>query len=141
MKRLREIAFVVLAAGVSLVSIGCAQPRANVQRFGSVIGIKKESIPEYKRLHAAAWPGVLKMIRECNIRNYSIYLAEVEPGKYYLFSYFEYVGTDFQADMARMKADKTTQEWWKHTDPLQSPIALRKQGEWWMGMEEVFHAD
>lgn len=124
-----------------VITSGCVNSGKKVQRFGSVIGIKKEAIPEYKRLHADCWPGVLKMIRECNIRNYSIYLAEVEKDTFYLFSYFEYVGDDMDKDMAKMKADPTTQKWWTHTDPLQSPIPTRKEGEWWHTMEEVFHTD
>ena len=119
---------------------GCGETQ-EVQRYGSVIGIKKESIAEYKRLHADTWPGVLRMIEQGNIRNYSIYLGEVEPGKYYLFSYFEYVGDDFEADMAKMAADETTKKWWKHTDPLQIPVTTRKKGEWWHNMEEIFHTD
>ena len=107
-----------------------------MQRYGSVIKVRPEKEEEYRRLHAAPWPGVLAMIRECNIRNYSIYLKDG-----YLFSYFEYVGTDFAADMARMAKDPTTREWWTHTDPCQEPLESRKPGEWWAAMEEVFHSD
>lgn len=112
-----------------------------IQRYGRVIGIEKKDIPEYKRLHTDVWPGVLKMIKECNIRNYSIYLAELEKDKFYLFSYFEYVGDDFDADMAKMAEDETTKRWWKHTDPMQKPIPTCKKGQWWTEIEEVFHTD
>jgi len=112
-----------------------------VQRHASVIGIEKNNIPRYKELHADAWPGVLEKIKECNICNYSIYLAEVEEDKYYLFSYFEYVGDNFEADMAEMPEDETTKSWWKETDPLQNPIPTRKEGEWWAELEEVFHTE
>jgi L-rhamnose mutarotase len=118
---------------------GCAQQR--VKRYGHVIGLRPEKIEEYKRLHADVWPGVLKMITECNISNYSIYLGELEEGKYYLFSYFEYTGDDFKADMAKMAADPTTKKWWTFCEPCQAPIPTRKEGEWWAGMEEVFHCD
>jgi L-rhamnose mutarotase len=107
-----------------------------MQRYGSVIKVKPEKLEEYKQLHAAAWPDVLKMIAACNIRNYSIYLKDG-----FLFSYFEYVGTDFAADMAKMAADPVTQAWWKLTDPCQEPLPTRKEGEWWASMEEVFHTD
>jgi L-rhamnose mutarotase len=116
---------------------GCAQQK--MQRYGSVIGLKSEKIEEYKRLHADVWPDVLKMIKQCNIRNYSIYIGELENDKYYLFSYFEYTGDDFKADMAKMAADPTTQKWWSFCEPCQSPIPTRKEGEWWANMEEVFH--
>lgn len=106
-----------------------------------VIGLKSEKVEEYKRLHAAVWPDVLKMISACNIRNYSIYLRCLPDGHHYLFSYFEYTGSDFAADTARMAADPTTQEWWKVCMPYQEPLTDRAEGEWWAGMEEVFHLD
>ena len=109
-----------------------------MQRMGQVIGLNAEKIAEYKRLHAAVWPDVLKMITACNIRNYSIFLKEPEN---LLFAYFEYHGTDFAADMAKMAEDKTTQEWWAVCMPCQKPFETRKEGEWWAGMEEVFHHD
>ena len=101
-----------------------------------VIGVRPEKLEEYKRLHAAAWPGVLKKIKECHIENYSIYYKDG-----YLFSYYEYTGTDYEADMAKMAADPETQRWWKETDPCQQPLETRAEGEWWANMEEVFHAD
>jgi L-rhamnose mutarotase len=107
-----------------------------MQRYGSVIKLKPEKLEEYRELHANAWPEVLKMIRACNIRNYSIYYKDG-----FLFSYFEYHGEDFAADMQRMAADPVTQEWWKLTDPCQEPLETRKPGEWWAGMEEFFHTD
>jgi L-rhamnose mutarotase len=110
-------------------------------RYGTVIGVKDEELDEYKKLHAAVWPDVLKMISDCNIRNYSIYLRKMPDGKHYLFSYFEYVGSDFEGDMAKMAADATTQKWWDVCMPCQEPLADRAEGEWWAEMEEVFHYD
>ncbi|WP_183561011.1 L-rhamnose mutarotase [Mucilaginibacter sp. SP1R1] len=110
-----------------------------VQRFGMVTGLKPEKMAYYKKLHAAVWPGVLKKIKECNIRNYSIYVQKID-GKYFLFSYFEYTGQNFDQDMAKMAGDTTTQRWWKETNPAQIPLpeaAARKQI--WQNMEEVFH--
>jgi L-rhamnose mutarotase len=109
-----------------------------MQRMGQVIGLNAEKIADYKRLHAAVWPDVLKTITACNIKNYSIFLKEPEN---LLFAYFEYHGTDFAADMAKMADDKTTQEWWAVCMPCQAPLATRAEGEWWAGMEEVFHHD
>ena len=105
-------------------------------RYGMVIGLKPEAEEKYKEYHAGAWPGVLATISACNIRNYSIYLHN-----HTLFGYFEYHGSDYAADMAKMAADKSTQEWWAIMTPLQSPLPDRKPGEWWTPMEEVFHVD
>ena len=122
-----------------LIMTGCATAPENPQRYGMVIGLKPEKIVYYKELHANTWPGVLEQITACNIQDYSIYLIELEPGKHYLFSYFEYVGDDFDADMAKMAEDAETQRWWKETNPCQFPIITAKEGEWWASMEEVFH--
>ncbi len=107
-----------------------------MERHGSVIRLRPEKEEEYRRLHADTWPGVLAMIHACHIRNYSIFLKDG-----FLFSYFEYLGSDFAADMARMAADPTTREWWKLTDPCQEPLETRKPGEWWASMVEVFHCE
>ena len=112
-----------------------------MKRYGSVIGVKPEKLAEYKKLHAAVWPDALKRIQQCHIQNYSIYLRQLDDGRSYLFSYFEYTGEDFLADMARMAADPVTQQWWSLCEPCQQPLDGRAPGEWWAGMEEVFHMD
>ena len=111
-----------------------------MKRYGSVIGLRRAKLREYKRLHAAVWPDVLRMIRQCHIRNYSIYLRKI-AGRYFLFSYFEYTGKHFEADMARMAADPVTQQWWALCKPCQVPLRDRRRGEWWSAMDEVFHVD
>ena len=107
-----------------------------MKRYGQVLRLKPEKIAEYKDYHARVWPEVLAMIRACNIRNYSIFLKDG-----FLFAYFEYIGSDFAADMARMAADTRTQEWWAIMMPMQEPLETRAEGEWWARMEEVFHTD
>jgi len=112
-----------------------------MKRYGMVIGVRPEKVEEYTKLHAAVWPDVLKMIKMCNIRNYSIYLRKLDDGRHYLFSYFEYTGSDFAADMAKMTADPVTQRWWAYCKPCQQPVANRGPEEWWASMDEVFHQD
>ena len=107
-----------------------------VKRFGQLIGLRPEVKEDYIKYHANVWPEVLQTIHDCNIRNYSIFLKDDT-----LFAYFEYVGDDFQADMAKMAADPKTQEWWTIMDPMQKPIPTRAPGEWWAQMQEVFHTD
>ena len=141
MKRMGTAVMVAMAMALGLTAAGCVPRTPRAARYGSVIGIKPENIEEYKKLHAAVWPEILGKLRDVNIRNYSIYLAEVEKGEWYLFSYFEYTGDDFKSDMKKMADDPNTQRWWKHTDPLQVAVETRKEGEWWHGIEEVFHMD
>jgi L-rhamnose mutarotase len=141
----------MIAQSVSLVSIfalaaavlgRAAEPKNHAPtRYASVIGLRAEKLDEYKRLHAAVWPEVAKAVRGANLRNYSIYLRRLPDGNNYLFSYFEYVGGDFPADMKRLAANADVKRWWTFTDPCQQPLADRKSGEWWAAMEEVFHQD
>lgn len=107
-------------------------------RYGAVIGLREEHKARYVELHAVVWPKVLETISACNIRNYTIFLKEPEN---LMFAYFEYHGTDYAGDMARMAADPVTQEWWALCMPCQAPLDTRKDGEWWAEMRDVFHHD
>ena len=109
-----------------------------MKRMCRVIGVKPEIVSEYKRIHAAVWPEILKAIAGSNVKNYSIFLREPEN---LLISYWEYHGTDFASDMAAMAADPKTQEWWKLCSPMQRPLEARQPDEWWAMMETVFHHD
>ncbi len=121
------------------VSCQTKKPNENsekVQRFGWVIKVKPEKLEEYKELHANPWSEVNAKLKEVNIQNYSIYYRDG-----LLFSYLEYTGNDFDADMKLMAADSLTNEWWKLTDPCQEPIDSAEEGVWWADMEEVYHLD
>ena len=109
-----------------------------MKRYGALVRLRPEAIAEYKRLHAAVWPAVLARLAASHVRNYSIFLREPEN---LLFGYFEYHGSDYAADMARMAADPVTQDWWAVTMPMQNPLETRAEGEWWAPMEDVFHLD
>lgn len=107
-----------------------------MKRFGQTIQLKPVGAEEYIRQHAAVWPPVLQMIKQCNIQNYSIYIRELT-----LFAYFEYTGNDFNADMEKMAADADTQRWWDVVKPLMQPLENRLPGEFWSDMEEIFHLE
>ncbi len=121
------------------VSCQTKKPNENsekVQRFGWVIKVKPEKLEEYKELHANPWSEVNAKLKEVNIQNYSIYYRDG-----LLFSYLEYTGNDFDADMKLMAADSLTNEWWKLTDPCQEPVDSAEEGIWWADLEEVYHLD
>lgn len=107
-----------------------------LKRYGQVLKVRPEAKAKYIEYHANVWPELIQTVHDCNIRNYSIFLKDD-----FLFTYFEYVGEDFEADMARMAADPKTQEWWAIMGPMQDPLPTRAKGEWWANMEEVFHTD
>ena len=122
-----------------LLLAGCAAPAP--KRFAWVTGLKPEKAEYYRQLHAHPWPAVNRKIKECHIQNYSIYEREID-GKLYLFSYLEYTGRDFDADMKKMAADPDTQRWWKETDPCQLPLPdAAAQKKIWSMAKEVYHSD
>ena len=43
-----------------------------MEGHGEIIMIKPEGLKAYKNYHANPIPGVCEMIKECNIRNYSM---------------------------------------------------------------------
>ncbi len=109
-----------------------------MQRMGMMIGINPDKIDEYKRLHASCWPEILQGLTDANVRNYSIFLREPEN---VMFSYWEYHGDDFAADMQKIADQDVTKRWWALCTPCQVPLESRAPGEWWAMMEEVFHHD
>ena len=112
-----------------------------MKRIGSVTEIMPEKLAEYKKLHANAWLGVLKRITASNIKNYSIYFRTFDDGRHFLFTYFEYVGEDFDADIASIAADEETLRWWDFTKPCLKPFDGLAPDQCWAPMEEIFHHD
>lgn len=106
-----------------------------MKRFGQIAKVRPEKENYYRQLHANPWPGVLKTISDCNIKNYSIYIRDGLA-----FSYFEYVGLDYDADMAKMAADPVTQEWWDECVPCLEPVETAPEDATsWAVMDEVFY--
>ena len=61
-----------------------------------MLRVRPEYGDSYIEYHKAVWPDVLALIRDCQIRNYSIFLKD-----HTLFAYFEYHGADFEAGRTR----------------------------------------
>ena len=143
------LALIIILPGIFLYGCGESVDRQAKKtelkvkpvRVSMVTGLKPEKMSYYKELHAKAWDGVLMKLRECNIRDYSINLHKID-GKYFLFSYYEYIGNDYAGDMKRIAEDSVTQRWWRETDPCQIPLPeAAAQNKIWSEMEEVFYAE
>ena len=107
-----------------------------IKRIGSVIGIHEEDIAEYERIHREVWPDVLATLKRVSVQNYSIFRYGL-----LLFSYMEYIGDNYERDMAIMSADPKTLEWWKITALQQKRVPEAVGEEWWHTIHEVFHMD
>jgi L-rhamnose mutarotase len=125
------VATAVFAAGLDAQSEG-----SHVQRVGMVIGIKPDQISAYEALHAASNAGVRDLLTKYHMHNFSIFIHQLDDGKYYLFGYYEYTGTDYKADMAKLSTEPRNQRWLSTTDPLQIPLSGEKS---WAKMLEVYH--
>lgn len=106
-----------------------------IERHALVTALVPELRERYLELHAAVWPQVQSTLRRANIENYSIF----ERGNL-LFAYYEYTGTDHDADMARIAQDPVTRDWWELTNPCQVPFFKdQPDGERWAELPEIWH--
>ena len=113
-----------------------ATPSSKPQRFGQIVRLKEKNLAEYTRLHDNIWPEILQLIRDANIRNYTIFFKDDT-----LYAYFEYAGSDIEGDWKKMVDSAKMKEWWAICCPLQEPVPTRAPGEWWANMKEVWHMD
>jgi L-rhamnose mutarotase len=110
------------------------------RRCAAVIGLRPEMEARYRELHADVWQGVLDRLEASNVRNYSIFVGTIGEQRC-LFAYYEYDGTDFEADMQRISEDPETRRWWLETDPCQFPLPdAAAAGGKWSDLERVFYA-
>lgn len=105
-------------------------------RVGKVIGLHPEKVRLYLQLHQHVWPDVVEALRVSNIRNFSIYRH-----KELLFSYCEYYGDDYEADMARIASDPVSRRWLDLVTPCQRDVEETNGPAEWRLLEEVFHVD
>lgn len=127
----------IFVAGILLMTaVGAKSESPNVQRVGMVIGIKADQISAYEALHAASNPGVRDLLAKYHMHNFSIYMHPLDDGKYYLFGYYEYTGTDYKADMDKLAAEPRNQKWLAVTGPMQNPLPGEQS---WAMMKEVYH--
>jgi len=110
------------------------------RRIAQIVRLKRDSLQAYKDCHAAVWPAVIQQIKDCNITDYSIFLDERSMT---LFASMKYTGSDFDADMEKMKANPEVRRWWAMTDGMQESLVEGSTGStdpkgWWTPLEEVF---
>jgi L-rhamnose mutarotase len=105
-----------------------------MKRVAQTIRLRPERREEYLALHREVWPGVEAALHRAHIRNYTIFLRGDT-----LFSYFEYHGEDFAADLAAIGEDADTQRWWQLTDPCQEPWPDTGAGGQWSDLTEIWH--
>ncbi len=93
-----------------------------VKRVGMVIKIKQDRLEEYLALHTDSEPGVRDLLAKYNLRNFSIFMTQLEDSNYYEFGYYEYWGSDFDADMKLLDSEPKNKAWLELCNPMQLPI-------------------
>lgn len=105
------------------------------RRVGMVIELRPECIEGYRSLHADGHPGVRDLLEKYHLRNFSIFLHQID-GRWFEFGYYEYHGEDFEGDMSKLETEPRNREWLSLCDPMQKPLA----GETgWALMERIYH--
>lgn len=114
-----------------------SQAAAGVRRYAQFVELKPEKEQLYRELHADVWPEVVAACKRANIQNYHIWIQTIGDKKY-LFSSFEYVGTDPETDLALPGKDPTTHDkWWPLTDACMQVEPGHERGDVWTDAEMV----
>ncbi len=145
-RKCASITLAVAAVAMTTMFVGCSTEKATssdtcarcsgkeIKRVGMVIGLKRDMEDKYREVHADGHAGVRDLLSKYGMQNFSIFLTEID-GKLYEFGYYEYVGDDFEKDMAAMDKEPRTVEWLKICDPMQQPLPGEKS---WRQMERVY---
>lgn len=132
----RGLLLSTVLSAVVLSIVWSLRAQSHVQRVGMVIGIKSDRITAYEALHANSNKGVRDLLNKYNMHNFSIFIHQLDDGRYYLFGYYEYTGNDYKADMQRLAQESRNKQWLQMTDPMQMPLRGDKS---WSVMHEVYH--
>ncbi len=104
-----------------------------MKRFTLYSRLKPEKVEDYIRLHAEPWPELMELLESCHIHHYSISLKGDE-----VFTYYEYTGTDYEGDMARMDSSEVMQHWWTFSKPC---FLHHDEGHYYDDLQEVFYKE
>lgn len=104
-----------------------------MQRIGTLMKLKPGCLEEYTRLHDEIWAEVVAAGHEAGMRNYTIFHKDG-----WLFSYYEYIGEDFEGDMARKAALPVSRRWQEATGRLREFV---DGDSLVMTLPEIWHCD
>ena len=104
-----------------------------MKRFILHSDLKPDKVEEYITLHKNAWPEILELITKSNVRNFSIAIRGTE-----LYTYYEYIGNDYEADMKIQEESLIMQEWWSYTRPC---FLHHDEGKYYDDLEEIFYLE
>ena len=98
-----------------------------MQKKCFLLHVKKGKLKEYLKAHEPVWKDMLDAIRECGLRNYSLFYRE--DGM--LVGYLE--GNDIEGSLKKLEKTDANIRWQKNMKPY-----LRSGKEW---LKQYFHTD
>ena len=99
----------------------------------TIARLKPEKIGQYVELHRNIPAEVCEIMAAHHHRNHSVYLYGDK-----LFQYFDYTGSDFEADMEDMRRMPVMQMWWAQCRQCVIPFDENTPAPW-ISPEEIFH--
>jgi L-rhamnose mutarotase len=106
-----------------------------VPRYCFLLQVRPERLEEYRRRHAAVWPGMLRALAESGWRNYSIFARD--DGL--LVGYVE--ADDLAAAQAAMEATEVNARWQAEMAPFFAGLEGRRPDEGFQLLTEIFHLE
>lgn len=110
---------------------------SNVQllkRIGRVIEIKPDSLSACRAMLEEENPAIRDLLKKHQMRNFSMFLSQL-GNRWFVFSYCEYAGRDYKADLDALGKNTAYQEW---LDGFQSMEVSDKGDTAWTDMERIF---
>ena len=104
-----------------------------MKRIGTLMRLKPGAEEAYKKLHDEIWDEVVKAAHDANMRNYTIFLSGD-----LLFSYYEYIGDDFEEDMRKKNALPASIRWQEATGALRACVDDDSKV---LVLDEIWHHD
>jgi len=102
-------------------------------KMATITKLKADMVEEYIRLHDEIWDEVVRLGHEAGLRNFTIYRHGL-----YLFSTYEYIGDNYEKDMAWKNAHEVIKKWQDATGACTDFVTEDIKTVF---LEEIFHND
>ncbi|MCQ2477927.1 MAG: L-rhamnose mutarotase [Clostridia bacterium] len=104
-----------------------------MKRFTLYSDLLPEKVEDYIKLHSEPWPELMALLEEFHIHHYSISVRGTQ-----VFTYYEYTGNNYEADMDYMDKSEIMQSWWKFSKPC---FLHHDVGHYYANINEVFYKE
>jgi len=105
-----------------------------LKRIGRMAEIRPECLVQYRTILADGSAAIRELLIKHQLRNFSIFISQC-GNRWFMYSYCEYVGRDYDADMDALAKDVGYQEWMRTSQPMHVSTDADFQ---WRQMEQVF---